>query len=207
MSDEKTKKVKAPKGTRRRWDFPIGLKKMDRGEADREVKRFFDYLDEEYRDVPPEELKKGARKIEAYLKGEIGWAELLNFGPEIMYQLAEHGYNQFQFGRYADAERIFKVLTVLDWNNSYYHSMMGSILQREKRYGEAVAEFSQAIQLYGDDVVSLTHRGEIYLQHGLLEEAKADLARAAKLDAKGEDKWANRARMLLVQIEKQRKQG
>ena len=84
---------------------------------------------------------------------------------------------------------------------------MGSILQREKRYGEAVAEFSQAIQLYGDDVVSLTHRGEIYLQHGLLEEAKADLARAAKLDAKGEDKWANRARMLLVQIEKQRKQG
>src|SRR3989338_258722 len=138
MSDEKTKKVKAPKGTSRRWDFPIGLKKMDRGEADREVKRFFDYLDEEYRDVPPEELKKGARKIEAYLKGEIGWAELLNFGPEIMYQLAEHGYNQFQFGRYADAERIFKVLTVLDWNNSYYHSMMGSILQREKRYGEAV---------------------------------------------------------------------
>jgi len=119
--------------------------------------------------------------------------------------MAEFGYAQFKIGRYPDAERVFKVLTVLDWNNHYYHSMMGTILQRQKRYGEAIAEYTQAIELYSKDVVSLTNRGEIFLQHNLLTEAEEDLKKAVDTDIDGKNKWVNRAKMLLTQLEKNKK--
>jgi len=108
-------------------------------------------------------------------------------------------------GRYQDAERVFKVLTVLDWENAYYHSVMGSILQREKRYGEAIAEYGQALELSPDDITSLTNRGEIYMQHGLMDDAKADFEKAISLDPTGEDKWANRARLLHTELDRQQR--
>lgn len=192
---EKAKKLKVE----------VEIPPLTQEEADAEVQKFFAALEEHYKDVPPEEIAAGAKKVEDYLKGKIGWAELLNFTPAMLYQMAEYGSTQFKVGRYADAERVFKALTVLDWKNNYYHSMMGSILQRQKRYGEAIAEYSQAIELDREDIVSLTHRGEIFLQHGLSKEAKEDLSRAVSLDPQGENRWANRARMLLVQVEKRKK--
>lgn len=187
------------------FQFPTEVKPMSREEADKTVKAYFEELEEEYKNVPPEELEASVQKIRDYLHGKTGWADLLNFSPELLYQMAEYGYSQFKVGRYDEAERVFKVLTVLDWNNSYYHSMMGSILQRQRRFGEAVTEYSQAIELAkGEDVISLTHRGEILMQHGLFEEARRDLEKAAELDLAGDNRWANRARLLLTQMEKQK---
>ncbi|MBI4211475.1 MAG: tetratricopeptide repeat protein [Deltaproteobacteria bacterium] len=187
-------------------NLEIGFKEMTKEEADAEMAAFFSRLENQYKDVPEETLLEGAKKIDDYLQGKIGWAELFHFTPEMLFQMAEHGYAQLQAGRLQDAERVFKVLTVLDWNNSYYHSMMGTILQRQKRYGEAIAEYSQAIELYHDDVVSLTHRGEIYLQHGLLDDARKDLERAVTLDPAKENRWAGRARILLEQMAKKKGQ-
>lgn len=150
------------------------------------------------------EIERGAKKIQNYLNGKIGWAELFNFTPEMLFQMAEFGFTQFQAGRYSDAERVFKVLTVLDWNNAYYHSVMGSILQRQKRYGEAIAEYSQAIDLDPNDIASLTNRGEIFLHHGLMEDAESDLMKAAKLDPEENDRFAGRARILIEQLSHQK---
>ncbi|MFH1874111.1 MAG: tetratricopeptide repeat protein [Pseudomonadota bacterium] len=195
------------KSSKKKWDYPIGLEKMSKQEADAIMDDYFSKLEDQLKDVPEAELKKGSQKIIDYLEGKIGWAELFNFTPEMLFQMAEFGYNQFKFGRYEDAERVFKVLTVLDWNNHYYHSMMGTILQRQKRYGEAMAEYAQAIELFPQDTVSLTNRGEIFMMHNLITEAKADFEQAIATDPTGEDKWANRARVLLLQIEKSKKKG
>ncbi len=198
---------KKPKEKKKKWDFPIGLKEMSKEEADAIMGDFFTQIEGKLKEIPKEEIDKGARKIANFIEGKIGWAELFNFTPQMLYQMAEFGYMQFKTGRYEDAERVFKVLTVLDWNNNYYHSMMGTILQRQKRYGEAIAEYSQAVELYPQDVVSLTNRGEIFFLHGLLTEAETDFKKAVSLDPKAENKWANRARMLLVELEKKRKKG
>jgi len=195
------------KSTKKKWDYPIGLEKMSKQEADAIMDDYFSKLEDQLKNVPEAELKKGSQKIIDYLEGKIGWAELFNFTPEMLFQMAEFGYNQFKFGRYEDAERVFKVLTVLDWNNHYYHSMMGSILQRQKRYGEAIAEYTQAIELYPQDIVSLTNRGEIFLLHNLLDEAEGDFKKAIAGDPSKENKWSNRARILLDQLEKKRKKG
>lgn len=200
MTEKKTKAQ-----GRKKWQFPIGLEPMSREEATAEMGRFFAALEEQYKDVPPAEIERGAKKIQAFLEGKMNWAELFNFTPDMLFQMAEFGFTQFKVGRLSDAERVFKVLTVLDWNNAYYHSVMGSILQRQKRYGEAIAEYTQAIELEPTDIVSLTNRGEIFLQHGLVEEAEKDLSKAIELDPKHTNKFANRARMLVEHIGRKHK--
>lgn len=190
------------KGKKAKWEFPIGIEPMSREDADAEMKRFFASIEEQYKDVPAEEVERGARKIKDFIDDKLNWAQLFDFTPEMLFQVAEFGFMQFKTGRYEDAERVFKVLTVLDWNNAYYHSVMGSILQRQKRYGEAIAEYSQAIELDPDDIVSYTNRGEVLLMHGILDEATADLDQAMRLDPDGEDEFANRARVLRKEIDK-----
>lgn len=190
---EKTEKKK-------KWDFPIGFKPVTEEEADAKMESVLQAIREKYKDVPQEDIEKGAKKIHEFIQGRVSWAELFNFTPEMLYQIAEYGFAQYKTGRYQDAERVFKVLTVLDWNNPYYHSVMGSVLQKQKRHGEALAEYSQALELDPNDIVSLTNRGEILMQHGLLDDAITDLKRSAELDAGRENKFSNRARLLLQQI-------
>ncbi len=195
---------------KKKFDLPVDDKPMSPEDANREMEEFFKKLESHLKDVPSEEVKAGAERMMDFIKGKLSWGELFNFTPEMLFQMAEYGLTQFKVGRYQDAERVFKVLTVLDWENAYYHSVLGSILQREKRYGEAIAEYGQALELSPDDITSLTNRGEVYMQHGLIDDAKADFEKAISLDPTGEDKWANRARLLHAELGRQQhpqKQG
>ncbi len=180
---------------------------MSKEEAQAEMDRFFGALEEKIKEIPQEEIDRGVQKVKDFVDGKMGWAGLFDFTPEMLFQLAEYGFMQFRQGRYQDAERVFKGLTVLDWNNGYYHSVLGSILQRQKRYGEAIAEYTQALELDPKDLVSLTNRGEIFMRHGLTEDATHDFESAIKLDPDGGDKFANRARILLKQLKKGAKGG
>lgn len=168
----------------------------------KEWEAFFAELEERLKNVPPEEIEAGAKKIEGFLKGEVGWSEVFNFTPEQMQQMAEMGYTHFKVGRYQDAERFFKVLTILDFDNYYYHSMMGSILQRQKRDGEAIVEYTQAIETNPNDFISLTNRGEIFMKHGWIKDATRDFEKVLSLHGAEENAWAHRAKTLLDQIKK-----
>lgn len=167
-----------------------------------EMEVFFEKLEKKLQNIPPEEIQAGAQKIQDFLDGKIGWADVFHFTPAQIDQMAETGYLHFKNGRYLDAERFFKVLTILDWENYFYHSMMGSILQRQKRDGEAIVEYSEALELNPNDVVSLTNRGEIFMKHGWLKDAVRDFEKSVGLDPTGENKWAVRAKILLAQIQK-----
>ena len=171
----------------------------------KEMEAWFEQLEAKLKAVPKETIEAGAQKINDFLDGKVGWADVFHFTPEQMFQMAEMGYNHFKLGRYQDAERFFKVLTVLDWENFYYHSMLGSILQRQKRDGEAIVEYSQAIECNPNDVVSLTNRGEIFMKHGWVKDAERDFEKAAQSDPKEENPWARRSRTLLDQIKKGKK--
>lgn len=178
--------------------------KITRAEADQEMERFFGELQEQLKDVPQDVIAIGAQRVVDFLKGELSWAEIFNIPPQVQQRIAEFGYMQFQAGRYADAERFFKVLTILSPQNSYYYSMMGSILHRQKRDGEAIVHYGQAIELNPNDIVSLTNRGELFFKHGWLSDAVQDFERAIALDPKKDNKWGNQARVLKARIEQVR---
>ena len=181
------------------------FEKMDPKEADAEMEKFFAELEKKMKDVPEEVVEAGAQKVVDLIKGKLSWAEIFNITPEMMKQMVELGYLKFQAGRLEEAERFFKVLCVLDARNHYFRSMLGSILQRQKRYAEAIVQYTEALGLNPNDIVSIVNRGEIYLQHGWIPDAEADFKKAISLDPKKEDKWADRARVLLHQITEIRK--
>lgn len=170
-----------------------------------ELEHFFGELEKRLEGVPQKTIEEGAKKIQDFLEGKIGWADVFKFTPEQIEQMAEMGYRNFKQGRYLDAERFFKVLTILDWGNYYYHSMLGSILQRQKRDGEAIVEYSQALESNPDDIVSLTNRGEIFMKHGWTQDALRDFEKAITLDKEGENPWGQRSRVLRGQILKNEK--
>jgi tetratricopeptide (TPR) repeat protein len=210
VADTKKKKMKdmSPEEILKKCKEEMGeVPPRSKEDAEGEMEEFFNKIEEHLKDVPQEEIEAGAKRVWDFAQGKLSWADMLECSPEMLFQIAEHGLAQFKVGRYEDAERIFKMLTVLDWDNAYYHSVMGSILQRQKRYGEAIAEYDVALELVPDDITSLTNKGEIYMLHGLIDEAKECFDKAISLDPNAEDRWANRARILRLEIERQSGQG
>lgn len=169
-------------------------------DADKKVDQFISTLEDEFKDIPEAIVKEGAQSVLDYLKGKKTLAQMFNVTPEMLRFMVEQGFNQFKTGRYEDAERIFKVLTFLDWNNSYMHSMHASVLQQQKKYGEAVAEYSEAIKLNPKDIVSLVNRAEIFLIHGHVPFAQHDLDQALTCTDIGEAKWLERAKSMKERI-------
>lgn len=168
--------------------------------ADEKVDQFISALEQEFQDIPEAVVKEGAQSVLDYIHGKKTLAQMFNVTPDMMRYAAEQGFNQFKTGRYDDAARIFKVLTFLDWNNPYFHSVHGSILQKQKKYGEAVAEYTEAIKLNPKDVVSLVNRAEVFLVHGHIPYAQHDLDEAIKCTDVGEPKWVERARQMKERI-------
>lgn len=168
--------------------------------ADDEVEQFISTLEGEFKDIPEAIVKEGAQSVLDYLHGKRTLAQMFNITPEMLRFMIEQGYNQFKTGRYDDAERVFKVLTFLDWNNPFFHSVHGSILQRQKKYGPAVASFSEAIKLNPKDIVSLVSRAEIFLIHGHIQYAQHDLDEALKCTDINEPKWIERAKSMKERI-------
>jgi tetratricopeptide (TPR) repeat protein len=178
---------------------------MSPEEAKKEMEEFFGRLEEELKVVPQEVIQEGAQKVLDFIKGKSSWADIFNVTPETMKQMVELGYLKFQAGRLEEAERFFKVLSVLDTGNGYFRSMLGTILQRQRRFGEAIVQYTEALDLNPHDTVSLVNRGEIYLQHGWLNDAEDDFTKAISLDPKKEDKSANRARVFMSKVQEIRR--
>jgi tetratricopeptide (TPR) repeat protein len=146
--------------------------------------------------IKPEDAEEAVKKVERFMAGEITWAELQGVPHQVISEMAEYGYSQFQRGKLKEAETIFKGLSVLDHKNGYYHTILGAIYQRMDKLGDALAEYTVAIELNGNDIPAHVNRGEIYYRCGYVDEPMADFEKAISLDSQGKDPWANRARYL-----------
>ncbi|MFO1518568.1 MAG: tetratricopeptide repeat protein [bacterium] len=148
------------------------------------------------KNIKPEEVEAMNAKFEKFIEGEVTWAELQGVPPKLLFEISEHGYLQFQRGRFKEAETIFKGLSTLDHKNAYYHSVLGAIYQKQDRLGDALAEYTVAVEMNPKDIASFVNRGEIYYRLGGVEEPLEDFNAAIALDPQAKNPWANRARFL-----------
>ena len=157
-------------------------------------------LDEILKTFPPEKVAEAKAEVEAIFSGDTSWADLSQYTPERILQIAEIGYSKFNVGHYDSAQKLFRGLVVLEPQNYYFHQMLGAIYQRKNMLPEAFREYSLAIQQNPNDTASITNRGEVLFKLSFFDEALADFEKAISLDAKNEDKWVNRARVLREQV-------
>lgn len=174
-------------------------------EAQAEMDQFFARLEDEYQEVPQIVKELSAERVIGFMKGTVSWAEMFDIPVAQIKRLTEFGYLQYRSARYDDAERVFKVLTMLQWRNSYFHSMLGIIYQQQKRPGEAIVELSLALDLHPHDGVSLFHRAEILTQNGWYLNAKMDLEKALGLPDAAEQPWYASCVQLYARVEQLQK--
>jgi tetratricopeptide (TPR) repeat protein len=123
-------------------------------------------------------------------------AETIGVTPASIAAVMTVGYSLFEQGKLKEAQDLFEGVALLDPDNPYSHTMLGSIHQLQKDFEAAIECYSRALALYPTEVNTLTNRGECNLNLGRLEEAAKDFGAAIELDPEGKHVSANRARFL-----------
>ncbi len=153
-------------------------------------------------DPTPERKRYLIDTLYKFLSKSVSYAQLTGIPAKDLYSLSEMGMVKLQHGRLEEARRIFECLVKVDHKNPFYHSALGTVYQKMGRYVDAVYELSEAIKSNKSDLGSLVNRGEVYLLHKNFRKAAEDFRAAILLDPDGKNRFANRARSLVVAIKR-----
>lgn len=105
-------------------------------------------------------------------------------------QLAEQG-------NLVEAKDLLVGLSVIDPENTYVHSCLGSLYMRTEEKNLAVGEFLFTLSLNPNDIAATTNLAELYFETGELKEAEKYLNQSISLDPSEQNTFGNRARALL----------
>lgn len=153
-------------------------------------------------DPNPERRRYLTEVFYKFLSHRISVADLVGLPKKRFGRLAETGYVKYKYGRYEEAMQIFKTLATLDSVNPYYHTALGGVYQKLKKYVDSVVSYTRALRLNPKELCCHVNRGEIYLRHKNYRKAAEDFRNAIILDPDGKNLWANRARSLVIALKR-----
>ncbi len=153
-------------------------------------------------DPTPQRKKYVIELLYKFFAQEITYSELTGIPQKELFQLAEAGHLKLTYGRVEEAQKVFECLVKLDPHNYYYHAALGSVYQKQKKYVEAVFEYTESLRFNQEDVASMVNRGEIYLLHKNFRKAAEDFRGAILKDPHGRNNFSNRARSLVIAIKR-----
>lgn len=143
---------------------------------------------------PP--AKPPAPEQAAFAVGKLTLSELYKITGPKMLDAAVRGFTLYEQGKYGDAEKAFRALSVLNPKEPYYMTALGAAYLAQEKLDEALRCFTYSIALSGKDIAAFVNRGEVFLQKGMVEEAASDFKAAVELDPTGNDGVVHRARVL-----------
>lgn len=116
--------------------------------------------------------------------------------PEQIYWVAHHLY---QGGKYADAERMFRLLALKVPGEGKYWMGLGSSLQLQHQYASAIGAYQRAMncEKSQDDPYLFVHLADCYLGLNQTENMLENLDRA-KIIASKEQKFDNLIQKLIL---------
>jgi tetratricopeptide (TPR) repeat protein len=132
------------------------------------------------------QLAEGVQAFEAALRLE----------PTHYWSLMWLGYCLCDQGRgpedLAGAARVFTGCILKRPDHAHAYHCRANAYFRLRRYKEALADYSQAIELDPTFARAWNNRGQAYLKLGQLDKGLADFSQAIELDPKCTDAWVNR---------------
>lgn len=135
-------------------------------------------------------------RVEKFVMGELTLGQLYGITIEEAYSIAELGYTFMEQGRLNEAQTVFQGLVISNPYDAYFHTVLGSIYQKQENVDGALEEYSIAIGLDPANMEAYVNRGELLIRKGNFEYAAADFKNAIQLDPDGQSPSANRARAL-----------
>ncbi len=183
--------------------------------ADKDLEKTEAEVDEEMEEITDEDacsVEEIEEAIEGFLTGDLTLAQLEGMTAEDLYGIADMGYDLLEEGKVDDAQKLFEGLNVYNPFDPYFHSVLGSIYQRQGNMEDALRHYESAVELYPEDINSWTNAGEIMLElsaewmsdeekksdaETLFQEAIHCLQQSIELDPEGENASSLRARALI----------
>ncbi|MBX7149101.1 hypothetical protein K1X76_08435 [bacterium] len=158
----------------------------------------------ENRLISPDPVRKKfiTELLHAFAARKISFAELTRLHPKKIKQIAEIGFVKLRHGRYKDARRIFEALTFLDHKNSFHHLALAGAYQKLELFVDAIYQYTEALRIEPDNINAMVNRGELYLRRKSYRKAAEDFRNAILKDETGKDRFANRARSLVIAIKR-----
>lgn len=150
----------------------------------------------------PKRRKFMTEILHAFAERKISFAELTKMDKKKIKKVAEMGYVKLKHGRYGEAQHIFQILTFLDHKNYFHHLALAGAYQKMNQLVDAVFQYTQALKYDPKNMNALVNRGEIYLRLRNYRKAAEDFREVILLDEEGKDRYANRARSLVVAIKR-----
>ena len=154
-------------------------------------------------EIQPDETREPALvdtfspdRVEKFIMGELTLGQLYGITIEEAYSVAELGYTFMEQGRLNEAQTVFQGLVIGNPYDAYFHTILGSIYQKQENIDGAVEEYSIAIGLDPANMEAYVNRGELLIRKGNFQLAAADFKNALELDPDGNSPSANRARAL-----------
>lgn len=140
--------------------------------------------------------------LHAFGQRKISFAQMTRLEQKKIKQVSEMGFVKLRNGRYEEAREIFQTLAFIDHKNFFHHLSLGSAHQKLKRYADALFCYGQALQYDPGNLNTLVNRGEVYLRLKSFRKAAEDFREAILADKSGKDRFANRARSLVIAIKR-----
>lgn len=135
--------------------------------------------------------------------GRLTFAQAARLEKRKLKQITEYALIQLKFGRFLEARKLFEVLTFLDNKNPFYRLGLGGAYQKLGKDLDASYQYTQCLKLSPNHTNALVNRGELFLRHKNFKKAAQDFREAILSDKTGRDKYANRARSLVIAIKRQ----
>lgn len=148
----------------------------------------------------PDELPLAERysteRMRQYLGGDLTARDFHQVSGPQMLAMAVWGFQQYDSGRYAEAQAMFETLISLDAKEPYYRIAAGATYLAQEDLEKAEKAFTRAIELSQTEASAYVNRGEVYLRTGRIALAARDFKSAIDLDASKKDPLTQRARLL-----------
>ncbi|MEC7839976.1 MAG: SycD/LcrH family type III secretion system chaperone [Chlamydiota bacterium] len=133
--------------------------------TDEDVKKQIDQtLDEHFSDESVEEKAKRKEFLEKiYLEGKT-YAEAMGLDSNHLDALFSMGYNNYNAGKYQEAQMYFCYLTLLNNRDPRYFFSAGAAFQMQKDYSNAIAFYSQCTRLDWMNPMPWFHLADCYIK-------------------------------------------
>ncbi len=142
---------------------------------------------------------ESARKLQAYARGELTWAEVEGMTFEEAQAIARMGCELAAAGRLEEARVLFEGLVEGNPKDAAARAALGTVYQKLGRAQEALAAYDAALARDPRNPVALANRGELYLRQGN-KQGISDVGHAVEADPNGETSSGRRARALVKAI-------
>ncbi|HHM8495586.1 TPA: SycD/LcrH family type III secretion system chaperone PcrH [Pseudomonas aeruginosa] len=121
--------------------------------------------------------------LEAFLRDGGTLAMLRGLSEDTLEQLYALGFNQYQAGKWDDAQKIFQALCMLDHYDARYFLGLGACRQSLGLYEQALQSYSYGALMDINEPRFPFHAAECYLQLGDLDGAESGFYSARALAA------------------------